>query len=420
MRREFKILNDKGRNLDILAKFESLGNQEPYFSITSQGGSNHEEMAASAPAEVADAVAALIAVHTCNGEGIPMHAVANAAYHLGNGDSDGARRSLGHCATQDDVVRLARKRAELDVLNSAGMRTGMEDALKLAAKRVETAETDIAQAKRDGRTFIPMDKLHVALLSFSQVSKGGDPLPTHIRPDRDTLQAGKKLVDGRVHESATLISAKGLSSQDMLAIKGRVDRLNLAAAVDDLLEAGGLRARWMAAADRAREALSGPDYMIGDRPDPTVDPTTFDGFAAVNGLSLEILSSRGIENGRKECECRLVHAGTGETHDFPYSGPRVPSMADVLETFQTDCRSVMSVTDVDDFLQELGFTGDLKSVRAGEKAFEGCKAEGRALVAMLGEDGMARFMSSVGDDPCDMSDGLPANAFSEAPSPGMR
>ena len=422
MRRDFKILDGEGRNLDIVAKFYSLGGQAPYFSITSQRGSNHVEMVACAPPEVADDIAALVAVHLCSADGVPMHAVANSTYHMEQGDMDAARRCLGAPATQDDVVRLATKRAQLGVLKAPGVTEGMRAALVAAAKAVADADDLVAGAKTDGRSFLPLDRLHAALANFKDVASGKDPLPTDQRPDRERLLAGKKLLDTATHKHALSVAATGPTAEDGKAIKSRADKLMTAEAVEDLLEDGGLRDRWFDAADRAREALGRPDFRIASRPDPAVDTTTFGGFAAVNGLSLEILGSKPIENRRVHCDCRLTHAGTGETYDFDFSGPREPVIADVLELFQSDCGGVLW-SDLDSFLDELGYTGSAKTLREGEKAYEGCNREGRALVSMLGEDRMADFLSKVGDNPIHLTDGLPAGAFSAdapAPAPGMR
>lgn len=56
-----------------------------------------------------------------------------------------------------------------------------------------------------------------------------------------------------------------------------------------------------------------------------------------------------------------------------------PNIEDCLYCLLSDANSTEYTTDVDDFLQEFGYTDSLESVRKGEKAYKSCKRTKKAL-----------------------------------------
>lgn len=85
--------NNQKHRIRVTASLHSLGDQEPYFSITGQvdrqaknnrwmpflSGCIHEEILSHFPH-----LAPLVAVHLADEDGVPMHAYANAAYWAGH------------------------------------------------------------------------------------------------------------------------------------------------------------------------------------------------------------------------------------------------------------------------------------------------------------------------------------------------
>lgn len=81
------------------AKLYSLGEQEPYFSITTSHGADHEKILKHMPE-----LQLLVDVHLCSVDGQPMHGLSNARYNAENGDYDAVERSTG-VKMPDDLIK---------------------------------------------------------------------------------------------------------------------------------------------------------------------------------------------------------------------------------------------------------------------------------------------------------------------------
>lgn len=78
----------RGR-LVITAKLHQLGDQDPYFSVTTGSGCDHASILKARPD-----LEFMCDLHLSNQEGVPMHSVANAVYYLQNNELEVARRHL--------------------------------------------------------------------------------------------------------------------------------------------------------------------------------------------------------------------------------------------------------------------------------------------------------------------------------------
>lgn len=63
-----------------------------------------------------------------------------------------------------------------------------------------------------------------------------------------------------------------------------------------------------------------------------------------------------------------------------------PNLKDCLHCLITDADCYEGARDVDDFLREFGYDGDLESVRKGEKAFKACGHTAKALARLFTAD----------------------------------
>lgn len=78
--------------------------------------------------------------------------------------------------------------------------------------------------------------------------------------------------------------------------------------------------------------------------------------------------------------CRITYGGRRFT--FPYQcNPDycTPNKKDCLYAILNDAYCYECATGVDDFLEELGYTDSLQSIRHGEKAYKACKKTWVAL-----------------------------------------
>ncbi len=392
--RQFLLLGPEGRNLDVRTGFDR------HFSVTSQRGANHEQILAAAPPEVVEDLATLVSLHLCDADGVPMHAVANAAYHILNEDYDAAVRSLGVGATMDDVMGVVRHKA-LAITQEGGDALGKaRDAIRQAADRVAVCSKRVSQDRTDGRSFIDTSNLHAALLNFRAALSAMEPeVPVGSRPSAAQRTAGKKLEDGGWVDKALAVAASGLGEKSLTALRQTVGRKLVDEGVRKLASER-LAPSWSAAAAKGREILDKPDFRLAARPEPDRDPRTFRGFATLNGLSLS--TNRSWRTGREGSErnwwnVTLAHEGTGETYVTDFMGPTKPDVETLLESFQTDI-SFVTFDDMEAYIEGMGVS-DLKSVRDGEKAYAGSVEEGRSLRSMLGPEAFKALMTDVGDDP---------------------
>jgi len=87
--RRFKAKLPSGGRIVVDAKLTKLGDQDPYFSVTTSHGVASEEILK----EIPD-LAPVLKMHLANEDGEPMHAAANALYHVRNKDVEALSRHL--------------------------------------------------------------------------------------------------------------------------------------------------------------------------------------------------------------------------------------------------------------------------------------------------------------------------------------
>lgn len=418
LQRTLLLLNDQGRNLDVTAVLEP-GRR---FSITSrQGWSKHDEILARAPTEVRDDVAALVAMHLCDADGVPMHAIENSAYLIGQGDLDGAVRSLGVGATMEDVLSVTRAR-DVALTRDGGDALGTAEAEVVgSAKRCVARAKRVKDAQMNQTSLGDMEarrNLNGAVLDFDAAMGGRPEVVGGRRPDKAESDRGAALVGkGRLAEAEVIARSGALSDKQRAhirpVIEGRIVQDALRTLVRDRLAP-----LWKRAADRAVEALAKPDYRVEGRPSPEVDERTYEGFARARGLTLT--HGPAVPEGQnRRWPCTLRHEADGETYDFRFLCPEAPGIADVLECFQRDMAMVHGRT-LDEHLDEMGVSGGVSEFRAAERAYEGCLTEGRTMRSMLGQEGLRALMCDVGDEPPLLGSDLDEGAFeatSEMPRP---
>ena len=90
-KRVFQATKPNGKGIvSATAQFYSLGNQEPHFSLClTEGYADHETILAAMPE-----LKLLADLHLADGEGMPMHGIANAAYFLKTEEYDKCARTL--------------------------------------------------------------------------------------------------------------------------------------------------------------------------------------------------------------------------------------------------------------------------------------------------------------------------------------
>lgn len=79
-------------------------------------------------------------------------------------------------------------------------------------------------------------------------------------------------------------------------------------------------------------------------------------------------------------KCRIIYGGHRFT--FPYQcNPdySTPNKKDCLYAILNDADCYECAADVDDFLEEFGYTDSLQNIRRGEKAYKACKKTSAAL-----------------------------------------
>lgn len=133
--RELRGRKPNGHRVRVTAKLYSLGEQEPYFSITTDHGCDHESVLAAFPQ-----LDWLVALHLSNEHGVPMHAEANALYHAEEGDKAVLARHLA----------ISEKRAEQIIGRVAcAPRDHAEAGRRVYAEQKEAARVANAQAQED-------------------------------------------------------------------------------------------------------------------------------------------------------------------------------------------------------------------------------------------------------------------------------
>lgn len=85
--------------------------------------------------------------------------------------------------------------------------------------------------------------------------------------------------------------------------------------------------------------------------------------------------------------CRITYAGRRFSFSYQCNPDYcTPNKKDCLSAIFSDADCYEMAADVDDFLQELGYTDSLQSIRRGEKAYKACKRTAAALNRIFTND----------------------------------
>ena len=353
--RRWSLVDDNGYRLDVVAKLASLGSQEPYFSVTSQRGSNHDEILAVAPE-----LTPVVRMHLCTKGGVPMHGLANLVYHLRNGDFDKARAHVCDAASIDDLILVAGKAA------MASRQDVLDENMELAAR-----------LKEQKARLLDLEKNELNTARF--FAKGGS------KAKADLTESIKTLTDR--------LMPKGINKAEMKAYEGHIRTyMN-----DTLLPV------WRSLSVEAEGVLDGPDVVAENYIPLEDDASSFAGFARYYGLTLEAVKNFKLseysppkgEYRRFSWDCALVTAD-GFRMEFPYSFGNPddkPSVERVLESLAMEAQS--GAGDFKNFCDECGFDKDSRSAYA---TWEACVEIKGKLCDLIGEEAVQFLMYEVSED----------------------
>ncbi len=398
MKREFLLVDGEGRNVDVVATLGPGANG--YFSLTCNSGCDHERILAAATDEVREDLEALAAAHLADRNGTPMHAVENAAYHLREYRFQEAAASL-------DAGRDVREIYELHasaIATLMGPASLIETRTKQVLEQLKVVQQAKTEYERDERLreriFAAPERLFRAIKRLEDLLAGNDPGLT----ERTSLHEQKKAIAAFEKTNAALLRKH--PHQLTEHVKDRLTKVLTYKVFRDAVRQYVLEKCapvWTARAEAARAALAKPSYRVDSRPDPSLDPKTFDGFCATHAISLEVVS-RGntMESGhrRYHWNCTFRIAGGGGSFSTPFSMGRdqKPSKGDILECLQSDFASVDGV-DRDSFLSDLGYDGSIQKVREGERIYATIQSSLASFQTAFGEDVFNELLTSVGDNP---------------------
>lgn len=411
LKRKFFLLDEEGRNLDVVAQIRDSGTGN-YFSVGSQHGFFKRDPA-SLPEAVRDDLHKLMALHLAGEDGSPMHAFLNATYHLQNLRFTDAAESLGVPGNARDLINIY---ADVEAMvtdkgpeNPVRVRL---EAIKKATAAVKAARAKFAKAKSEdvglyGRAGLACaqaeDNYLRAAIAYDRMRQTGDDV-SREKPTGTRLEKQKQIDRfERVYRwiKDDRISLDVLNSEIEGEVKENVRKRLLAQAVRDYVERV-CRPLWQEAAVEGRRLLSLPDFRDDRRPDPNVDPRTFKGFLAANGVSFDAKkvgqSSHPTFKGLIEWSCTFS-ANDGRVYALPFFS-NDPLTADVvLEHLQSQSASTMGYDDRDQWIKDLGYDDGIESVRKGEREFDEIIRNDAAMRAFFGETAYTSLMTEVGDNP---------------------
>jgi len=404
MRRTFLLRDANGRNVDAVATLELIqGNRQAHFSLTCNNGSAHDLILEAAAPEVRRDLETLARVHMRQADGVPVHGVSNATYHVSEGRYAQAVATLGAGTVEDlhAVVGAAAARAAsgLDLAL-----TTRRDALYRASDELREANEALsarAERNRDRFRSVPPPKALAErrdaaandLAKLMGVTEGD------ATPEAGRAAAGE--LPERLRQAIRAKLEKDALSEEMLR---HVTRVCIPAWGADLAD--------------AMEAIAKPDFRAEGRPAIDDDPTTLKGFASAIGATV---TSRPNPDRKAEPGCAELLwdlAGPDGSMSGTWPGPRdmVLDAPRLLENFQSDFACVETARDMEDFLDDLGYaSGGAEKLRTGRKAYETIVAQREAFTAAFGMDAYRSLMTSVGDDPPMQPDWEPDAASAPRP-----
>lgn len=413
MKRTFLLRDADGKNVDVKASLERVGgNRLAHFSLTSQNGCDHERILASAPADVAEDLAALAAVHLMDDASVPMHAAANAVYHMRQGDFPAAHSALNGAGAIEDLYRINGEAQTRYVQEVTGVTSAIHAAAsELAAKALRHHERILSaqERQRTGVSTFAFTKRDAesrdeALAELAKLTGDRKPFPidragelSRALPDDVLLRVARKFKDTCFAEAMAV----------------HVEKTCLPA--------------WTVVTDRARAALAKPDYRAEGRPSIDEDDTTFTGFANAAGLTLAFAEDR-FRKDPSFKEGSSFYTWTLSRGDAAIKGKYAKGSAlakgltveELLENLQSDFSTAENYG-LEEFLSEMGYdkkgpNGEtvLKNIRNGEKVFKAIASQKEDFVEAFGEDTYRTLMTRVGDSPP-----MPEDFMQDAPAPRM-
>ncbi len=393
--RKFLLRDERGKNVDVEAH---VGR---HFSITCQNGAAHEMILAAATPEVRADIEALVAVHLCDADGTPMHAIENASYYLRDSKFDQAAAAL-HSPAPVEELYVVFGEATRTAADPRLVEEYLKAPIAAAARYVRLMEQ-----KRSGERMFVGQKESKELVDAVAAAVGR-----------------RKLDDAEIAQVAMGQIDEPTRGRIVAAIRNRVFRDAVAAYVEK-----GCRAVWKERAEAARAALARPDYRAEGRPPIDRDPTTFRGFAAKWGLTLDPGPASRMTSAEAKAQnwpdtarkwTLTIHGRDGKTMRLPFSrgNPETPDLDTVLECLQSEYCSVLSY-DRDEWLAEF-FNGDVATIRRGESAYDDSRdVQIPAFMEVAGEDALRELLTSVGDNPPMDAEDFAALMARRAPAPGL-
>ena len=112
--------------------------------------------------------------------------------------------------------------------------------------------------------------------------------------------------------------------------------------------------------------------------------------AIINNIKFRCVYSDNQENtftpGHVRYRCTIKHNNKQYSFDYQCNPAYCKAtLKDCLYSLISDASCYESAFDVDDFLNEFGYTDDLKKVREGEKVYKACKKTAAALHRLFTE-----------------------------------
>lgn len=407
--RKFLLLDEDGRNIDVVATLRDSGTGA-YFSLTSQNGI-FTPNAASIPEDVRSDLFKLRAVHLAAADGTPMHALANSIYHMEQMKFTDAAKSLGVPNNAKDLIQIyAEIEDDLECEPDNGRPNPLDerlDAIKKAAEAVKKARVEF-MANRGVGTFGRPEEVYLrSLMAYDRMRLTGKPFPLYEKIDGTIVKKQEKikLFERKYPWVRETEAPAYLPVQaEKETIKKSVRSALLAKAVADYVERY-CRPLWVEAAVEARRILALPDFKDARRPDPSVDPKTFEGWMANNGISFIVVRlgpSKSPEfKGGNDWTYTFTTKDGREFSDSFSTGSAIKSVtaASVLENLQMDCASIAYHPDRDQWLRDFGYDTDVKTLRKGEKAYDATVRIEAALKEFLGKEAYVALMTEAGDNP---------------------
>lgn len=402
-KRIFQLLNLDGRNFDIVVSLERIADQAPRFSLVCRNGSLSDTQISVLPSDIQSDLREFLFVDGRDEDGLRIHSIENTVFHLENAKFSLAQQVLGAPSTIEDLIKVY---ADVEtIINDESD----NNPVKAHLKRIKTAAQKIIGLLQVGSQkpediFGTFEKNCLqAYLEFDALKRGSNSsVPVKFegnRPERRDRLA--KLEKTYPLDKIVKIS-QGMTEDIEKSVREMFRKRLLTEAVASYVNEH-CAPIWRNAVAEAKLLLTLTDFRVDGRPAPEVDPRTFAGFLATNGVSFEATrigkSSIPPFRGSNEWNCEFTAAdGRKFTVPFFMGSDETPTAETVLETIQMDAVSIAG-RERDDWISELGYGDNIQNVRIGEKAFAAIQRNSAKLKELLGDEAYVAFMTDVGDEP---------------------